>query len=233
MVRMFSDAWALKENKMASTKIRFLMVVTLLSIFTALPLAAHSALVGSVTTSDGSVSGGGNWATGVSLGWSVADVGDNYLYSYTFQAPSQGSGMSHIILETSTNFEATNIWGNSNGYVLDTFSDTPPSNSNPGMPGSLYGLKFGGFGSTEGSIGEWNFNFTSDRAPMDGDFYAKGGNDSFAYNSGFGDRDGAKILVPDTESQRISITEPGALLLFGSGLLGVAVWRRRRTRMQN
>ena len=218
---------------MASRKIRFLMIVTLLSTFTALPMAAQSALVGSVTTSDGSVSGGGNWATGVSLGWSVADVGDNYLYSYTFQAPSQESGLSHFILETSTNFDSNNIWGNSNGYELDTFSDTPPSNSNPGMPGALYGLKFGGFGSTEGSIGEWNFDFTSDRAPMEGDFYAKGGDDSFAYNSGFGDRTGAKILVPDTVAQRISITEPGTLLLLGCGLMSIAVWRRRRTRMQN
>ena len=94
---------------------------------------------------------------------------------------------------------------------------------------------FGGFESNEGTdgIGEWNFNFTSDRAPMEGDFYAKGGNDSFAYNSGFGDRDGAKILVPDTVAQRISITEPGTMLLFGGGILGIAVWRRRRTRMQN
>ena len=160
---------------MASTKIRLLMIVTLLSTFTALPMAANNPLVNPITS------------------------------------------------------------GNA-------FSPKGPGNSNPGLPGSLYGLKFGGFGSTEGSNGEWNFNFTSDRAPMGGDFYAMGGNDTFAYNSGFGEGEGgkgAKILVPDTVTnqdtviQRISISEPGTLLLFGSGLLGITVWRRRRKRMQN
>jgi hypothetical protein len=226
---------------MASTKIRLLMIITLLSAFTALPMAANSALVNPITGGNG-VTGGGNWTTGVSLGWSVAGASDNYLYSYTFQAPSQGSVRSHVILETRMNFESNNIWGNSNGYKLKAFSPKGPGNSNPGLPGSLYGLKYGGFGSTEGSYGEWNFNFTSDRAPMGGDFYAKGGNDTFADNSGFGVGEGgkgAKIVVSDTVTnqdtliQRISISEPGTLLLFGSGLLGITVWRRRRKRMQN
>lgn len=162
---------------MSSAKIRLLMIVTLLSAFTALPMAANSALVNPITGGNG-VTGGRNWTTGVSLGWSVADANDNY----------------------------------------------------------FYGLKFGGFGSTEGSNGEWNFNFTYDRSPMGGDFYAKGGNDTFADNGGFGEGEGgkgAKILDPDTVIQRISISEPGTLLLFGSGLLGITVWRRRRKRMQN
>jgi len=217
---------------MASTKIRILMIAALLSTLMALPVAAHSALVGSISTSSGDVIGGGNWTTGVSLGWSVAGVGDNYLYSYTFQAPSPG--LSHFILQTSSNFESDNIWGNSNGYELKTYSPEDPGNSNRGLPGDLYGLKFGEFGSTEGSIGEWNFNFTSDRAPMEGDFYAKGGEASYAYNSGFGkeDGEGAKIMVPDTVTHWIPIPEPGTLLLFGGGLLGIAVWERRRKRMQ-
>jgi hypothetical protein len=177
---------------MASTKIRLFMIVTLLSAFTALPMAANSALVNPITSGNG-VTGGGNWTTGVSQGWSIADASDNYLYSYSFQAPSQGSVLSHFILETSRNFESNNLWGSSNGHKLKYFSPKGPGNSNPGLPGSLYGHKFGEFGSTVPDT----------------------------------------VTNQDTVIQRISISEPGTLLLFGSGLLGITVWRRRRKRMQN
>jgi hypothetical protein len=215
-----------KENEMTSTKIRSLMIVTLLSIIMALPMAAHSALVGSVSTSDGSVVGGGDWTTDVTLGWEISDApGDNYLYSYTFQAPDPG--LSHFILQTSDNFTVNNVLEISNEYALNTFT-SGDGNSNPGLPGDLYGIKFEGF--EEGS--PWTFTLLSDKAPMEGDFYAKGGEGSYAYNSGFGEGEGgagAKILVPDTLTQRVP--EAGAMLLFGSGLLGLVGYRRAR-RMQ-
>lgn len=210
---------------MASGKIRSFMVVALLSALMALPMAAHSALVGSVSTSDGSVIGGGNWETGVTLGWEISDAGDNYLYSYTFEAPDPG--LSHFILQTSGNFTVNNVLEISNEYALNTFT-SGDGNSNPGLPGDLYGIKFEGF--TEGS--PWTFTLLSDKAPMEGDFYAKGGEGSYAYNSGFGEGEGgtgAKILVPDTLIQRVP--EAGAMLLFGSGLLGLVGYRRVR-RMQ-
>jgi hypothetical protein len=84
----------------------------------------------------------------------------------------------------------------------------------------MYGIKFEGI---EGDA-PWTLTLLTDKAPMEGDFYAKGGEDSFAYNSGFGDREGAKILVPDTVTQRVP--EAGALLLFGSGLFGLVGYRR-------
>ncbi len=212
---------------MATKKNRASLVVAVVVALMALPMAAHSALVGSVTTSDGSVIGGGNWETGVSLGWSVADVGDNYLYSYTFQSPTPA--LSHFILQTSDNFTENNILGFSNEYALDTFSAEDQGGSNPGMPGPMFGIKFGGF---EGGT-LFDFSLTSDRAPMEGDFYAKGGDDSFAYNSGFGEGvggEGAKIMVPDT-LDRVPVPEAGALLLFGTGLIGLVGYRRVR-RMQ-
>jgi hypothetical protein len=206
---------------MASTRNRTSLVIAVVVALMALPMAAHSALVNSITTSDGSVIGGGSWEAGVSLGWSVADSGDNYLYSYTFQAPDPG--LSHFILQTSGNFTSSNILEISNDpVVLGTFSSEEQGNSNPGLPGDMYGIKFEGI---EGDA-PWTLTLLTDRAPMEGDFYAKGGDDSFAYNSGFGDRDGAKILVPDTVTQRVP--EAGALLLFGSGLFGLVSYRRVR-----
>jgi len=204
---------------MVSTRNWTSLVVAVVALM-ALPMAAHSALVGSVSTSDGSVIGGGNWETGVTLGWEISDAGDNYLYSYTFQAPDPG--LSHFILQTSGNFTVNNVLEISNEYALNTFTPEDPGNSNPGLPGDLYGIKFEGF--TEGS--PWTFTLLSDKAPMEGDFYAKGGEDSFAYNSGFGEGEGAKILVPDTLIQRVP--EAGAMLLFGSGLLGLVGYRRAR-----
>ena len=149
---------------MASAQIRLLMIIPLLFAFTALPMAADSALFNPTT-----------------------------LYGYSFQAPGQGSVPRHFILETSMDFESHNIWGNSNGTKLKAFSPKGPGNSNPGLPGSLSGPKFGGF------------------EPTDPD----------------------AVTHQDTVIQRISISEPGTLLLFGSGLLGITVWRRRRKRMRN
>ena len=49
---------------------------------------------------------------------------------------------------------------------------------------------------------------------MEGDFYTKGGPDTYAYNSGFGTLDGANIPVPNSHY----VPVPGAVLL---GLLGL------------
>jgi len=64
----------------------------------------------------------------------------------------------------------------------------------------------------------------------EGDFHAKGRIDSFAHHRWFVALDGADILVPDTTFH--PVPEPGTMLLLGCGLLGVAVWGRRRKRMQ-
>ena len=208
---------------MAPVKTRFLTVVAFLSIFAFLPMAATGALVGSISGPGGGLIVGGDWTADVSLAWSVSDTGSAYLYSYTFKAPDPG--LSHFDLQVSGNFSRGNILEISNEtYELGAFSaDT--GNSNPGWPVGeiLYGIKFEGFGDAS----PWEFTLLTDRAPMDGDFYAKGGKESFAYNSGFGALEGATILVPDTESYPV-IPEPETMMLIGSGLIVIAGWGRKR-----
>ncbi len=207
---------------MTTIKTRFPIVVALLATLMVLPIWARGAIItGSVSTADGSVIGGGDWATGVTLDWSVAGVGSAYLYSYTFTAPVPA--LSYFQLQTSGNFTESNILDISNAYDIGTFCAGPSTTEWPDGE-SLYGIKF------EDIEGDAPFALTllSDRAPMEGDFYAKGGRDSFAYNSGFGALDGANIMVPDTESA--PVPEPGTMILIGSGLIAVAGLGRKRFR---
>ena len=170
------------------------------------------------------------WANSKSvLSWLVSfDSSTNYwTYRYTFTTDGK-PGISHVITEVSGTFDSDNIQGGTTkGYELDAYSSG--DRSNPGLIGDLYGLKFETTSKSEGKSYTWTI--VTDRAPMWGDFYAKGGKNDYVYNTGFGTTYDAPIgnnenlfgwvLVPDTVTMKTTTTvpEPETLILLGIGIL--------------
>lgn len=182
------------------------------------------------TLSGGTLTTSPAWES-ASLSWIVSqDDSELWHYQYTFS--SFAPAISHSIFEVSSNFTGDNIkagTGASGGnYFLGTYATSP---SNPGIPGSIYGIKFEDFADGSGS-----FTIVSDRIPMWGDFYGKGGKDNYAYNLGFGSNTSAAIssgnaggwaLVPDTNTGP-PVPEPSTMLLLGLGVMGVAAAGRKK-----
>jgi len=183
-----------------------------------------------LTVGAGEIVAGGSWGAGTSFYYEVTRPLDETLplhYEYTFFAVPSSPALSHFILQVSQAvvgglpafdpydptdyFDGPTVEGQATSYG--------PAPGNPGFPAgqSIWGIKF------QEDMPLWTIEFDSYRLPMLGDFYAKGGFDSFAYNSGLGNLDGANILVPNSSY----VPLPGAVLLGMLGL-GIAGWKLRR-----
>jgi len=185
---------------------------------------------GTLTWGGGTLVTSKDWE-GASLSWNVFQD-DSALWHYDYTFSSFSPAISHAIFEVSSNFDSSNIYpgtGASGGnYFLETYSTSP---SNPSIPGSIYGIKFEDFEDGSGT-----FAIVSDRMPMWGDFYGKGGTDNYAYNLNFGQDTTAAIasgnaggwaLVPDTNTGP-PVPEPSTMLLLGFGVMGIAAAGRRK-----
>ena len=173
------------------------------------------------------------WATGgFTVSWEITE-NNNGTFDYVYNITATGKEISHFILSltndglglldnrTLTTDPATTAEG------PKTFGPGP---SNPGIPGDLYGIKWD-LNPTSTTL---EISFTTSRAPVWGNFYAKdgknSGNDLYAYNAGFLDTPAANfdgwIAVPNSATPLL----PSALLL-GTGLLGLGAlgWRRKRS----
>jgi hypothetical protein len=178
--------------------------------------------------------GGDDWFP-AEIEWWVNETEAGF-YHYQYEIRVYGGAVSHFILETSEPLPDGDIWDITGNYgealVGEWFY---PGTANADMPGDLYGAKFD---DTWGTT--FTLEFTSNRLPVWGDFYAKDGTvggeglNQF-WNAGFllddplfppsnGSLDG-HILRPDSR-----IPEPTTVVLLTVGLmsLGVAVRRRKR-----
>lgn len=203
-----------------------------LIVFSAISSSAYAApFIGSIDSDpgDGMIAAAG-WSGGnADLAWSVVGSGNVWTYDYRWYTESKA--LSHIVFSVSKTFTQANIFpGTTGGWDLGWFGDQ--GNSDPGIPGPIYGIKFSGNDTDE------YFRIVTDRAPMWSDFYAKDGKDGndwvYAYNASFGSDPLAYtagpdpygyIPVPDTITS--SVPEPGTFALFGLGITTLLFIRKK------
>lgn len=186
---------------------------------------------------------GGNYSTqNFTVSWEITPGAGTYSYKYTFTnfgAPE----LSHLTLDLSaacTGGSAGCIQNYSSNGVIGSveYGSFGPHPSNPGFPAgtSIQGIKFD---DLDGSGTGFYIEFDSNRVPVYGDIYGKGGAGSYFYNAGLANHGSENInyfvVVPDSQvvgellpPPQVHLPEPSTVLLLGGGLVGLAAWRRLR-----
>lgn len=145
---------------------------------------------GSRSTNGGGLSGFGQWAAGVTLSWTITTPAPgSYHYKYTLDSSVAKKDVSHFIIEL-THYLPPPSGADQDPYwdtvftntLATTYSPGGNGNSNPGLPGDIYGIKIN---STPG-VQPVVLEFDTTHAPVWGDIYAKDGQDTnYLYNTGF------------------------------------------------
>jgi hypothetical protein len=177
---------------------------------------------------------------GISITWEITNEdtshpGYPWKYTYTFSHDGDKSGISHIIIETDTDFALTDLDGLT-GATLESVKTHTEKPGNDGMPENIYGIRFNSIGKDVYSM---TWTFWSTRAPVWGDFYAKNGGKNYAYNynntsdviKGFVPNDIDPIASSANGSVDYHILRPGVVpepMTLGMILLGSWLISKKR-----
>ena len=174
---------------------------------------------------------GSEWATdGTSISWDISFDGAYWNYKYTIDTSESGKAVSNFILEFTQDKLCCKIL-NPNGGIEGPQLWTKSGNQDFPNGSTIFGVKFDFGGNDDSSM----YTFKTDRAPVWGTFFAKGGNntDNFVYNNALDDPN-YRTNMQFTENDFIArpngitvIPVPAAVWLFGSALLGLIGFRRK------
>ena len=176
------------------------------------------------------ISGASAWDTAV-LSWTVDNESNPGYWTYDYEWSAINKGLSHLNIEVSTVFDLENDLYSYNSYLTGIKAVEGPQTFDE-IGGSIFGIKWD-LNDTAEDIMYFHLTLVSTKAPMWGDFYAKDGNGGTvnARNLNFGTdttdpigdgNNGGWVLVPDTV-----VPIPSAILLLGSGLIGLVGFRRK------
>ena len=164
---------------------------------------------------DGGITGFGDWSgvgidTMVSLEWLATENISDGTWTYQYIWTAAHKDLSHLNIQVSENFSDSDVinWSvapaNGETYEIGTNFDGNTWNA----------FKFDDLGDAL----SYTLTLTTNRMPMDGNFYAKDGDGGaiYAYNT-------KPIAVPNS-----AVPIPSTILLLGAGLAGLVSFRKKK-----